>query len=183
MRCAIIDHDSIFFSLCVEFFREFDPLIIHHSDFDAQTVEKIENCDFVVLSGGPIQISGPSDITAEKEWIRKTNIPILGICLGHQILAVVFGVDVTELDIPREGMWPFEIFGRKGLINYKNEWHFKDVPLGFAELRRENEMIVAMQHETRPIFSIQGHPEVSGEYGIWIKKEFIKRFVNRINAA
>ncbi len=138
-----------------------------------------EDFDFFVLSGGPLHISDPEDLKEEKAFLKKTSKPVFGICLGHEILGVTFGSELFELEKKKEGMFFVEILGLKGYLYHSNSWFIKDVPEGFELLRRDGEIITAMRHKTKPFFSVQGHPEKSGEFGRALKDLFIKEFVKK----
>jgi len=174
MKCLIIHHQTKYKEELLNLFSEYSPEIVDCEKFEPENTEKY---DFIVLSGGPIHISDEKDIKKEKEFIRNTNKPVLGICLGLQIFGVTFGSKLLELEKKREGLSDFEIHGEKGKLYFSQGWHVKDSPQEFEILRRNGEIIEAMRHKTKPFLAIQGHPELSGEYGERIKKIFIERYV------
>jgi GMP synthase (glutamine-hydrolysing) len=114
-------------------------------------------------------------------WIaEELNIPILGICGGHQALALAFGgkvgpIRAGEFDcLPysrgkQAGVAPLNIVapdpifkGIEGQIHITQS-HFDEVkvlPPGFMLLASEKlSPIQIMRHRTRPVYGIQGHPE------------------------
>lgn len=62
------------------------------------------NPDGIVLSNGPgdTQEIGES-VISEIEIIVKSKIPVVGICLGHQLLAVTLGAKTVKMDIGHRG--------------------------------------------------------------------------------
>lgn len=176
MKCLIIDHNTTLIEELKQLFPEAD--IVKYSEFHKNITEKY---DFIVLSGGPIHISSPDDIKEEKEFLQTTTKPILGICLGLQIIGIAHGSALLDLEKERTGLFELEILGEKGKIHQEHGCFIKDVPDGFEVLDRQGDIIEAMAHKSRPILAIQGHPEKSGKFGELIKKIFIKKFVQPTN--
>jgi GMP synthase-like glutamine amidotransferase len=85
MAGLIINHNTKYIGKVIGLFKDCD--VMHWTNFNA---ERAESYDYIVLSGGPIDIDG-DNIKEEKEWLYKTNKPILGICLGLQILCLAYG--------------------------------------------------------------------------------------------
>ena len=174
MKCLIIDHKTAYKKELLNFLSGFSPKMVDYEEFNPKETESF---DFIVLSGGPIHISAEEDIKKEKEFIRNTNKPILGICLGLQIFGAMFGSKLFELDRLRKGFFNFELHGEKGTCYFNHKWFVKDAPPEFEVLRRNEEIIEALRHKTKPFLGVQCHPEISGEYGEKIKKIFIEEYV------
>ncbi len=175
MKCIIINHNTRFKKELASLFSEFDTQIMNYEEFDET---KLAKADFIVLSGGPIHISDKNDLIEEKNFLKKTTKPILGICLGHQILSLVFGSKLEQFKEKKIEFFELELFGMKGQMFYSHIHYIKELPKEFRLLSKRNGFIEAMEHKTKPIFSLQGHPERSGEFGEGIKTLFIQRFVN-----
>ncbi len=114
------------------------------------------------------------------EVIKKARQPILGVCGGHQQIALTFGapVGLMERIEPGEGyegakrergFFPVETTGQgifKDLPQEITVWHshcdeVKVLPKGFRRTAsNETCAIQAMQHTERPLFGIQFHPEL-----------------------
>jgi GMP synthase (glutamine-hydrolysing) len=114
------------------------------------------------------------------ELIKKARQPILGVCGGHQQIALAFGapVDLMERLEPGEGYegarrergyFPVEVSGTgifKDLPKQITVWHshcdeVKDLPRGFRRTAsNEACSIQAMEHTQRPLFGVQFHPEL-----------------------
>ena len=142
-------------------------------------LEEID-ADGLVIGGGPsIEKSGRS-----LEYV-KLEIPILGVCLGHHIIAVAFGGEVgkgkvggyaeVEVGILEQN----EIF--KGFPSKIKVWashmdEVKRMPESFKLLAKSDICnIEAMRHKKKPIFGVQWHPEVyHSQFGVELYKNFIK---------
>ncbi len=123
--------------------------------------------DGLILSGGPsIERTGNGNT-----YIKEIELPILGICLGHQLIAQTMGGKVNlgsqggyaqiEIEILKEG----DIF--RGLGDKMSVWSSHsdeviEIPPDFICIARsKNCEIEAMKHENLPIYGVQFHPEVS----------------------
>ena len=140
----------------------------------------------IVLSPGP---KHPKDSGICLEILKEiTNIPILGICLGHQAFGLVHGATVKRLEIP--------LHGKTSVLTVSEPQSvlFKGLPQQFSVMRyhslsvdkdtlpqeliitalSDDGVIMALQHKTKPIHSIQFHPEsFFTEYGKNILKNFL----------
>ena len=115
------------------------------------------------------------------EVIKNAPQPILGICGGHQQVALVYGsrVDVMKRITPgsvgyngclkERGFYPVTHDGSTLFTGLPMEiivWHshydeVKDLPDGFiSTAQSENCAIQAMRHKTRPLYTVQFHPEL-----------------------
>lgn len=126
-----------------------------------------EEPDGLILSGGPTM-----DRTGNcKDYVRELNLPILGICLGHQLMALAYDGDVSTGDYGGYAEVEVEIIDEddilRGLGPRTQTWasHADEViqlPESFTHLARSNVCeIEAMRHKDKPLFGIQWHPEVS----------------------
>jgi len=149
----------------------------------------------IVLSGSAAHLQNPdqaSMYSAESEIIRKVEIPILGICFGHQLIGNAFGSQVHTLPQPIRRfisvkiIEPNEIFSswKKGSELTLCESHqdcLTNVPEGFVSLAEsESCEIEAMKHRRRPIYGVQAHVErATNEHpdGIKILENFISKVI------
>jgi GMP synthase (glutamine-hydrolysing) len=120
----------------------------------------------MVLGGGPaLERSGNC-----VEYIRNLDIPILGICLGHQLIAQAFGGEVATAEAESYAQIELEILDEndifRGLGPKMKVWashkdEIKKMPKNFQVLAQSNICDVeAMKHHEKPIYGIQFHPEV-----------------------
>jgi len=136
----------------------------------------------IILSGQshPWNQYSEKSLAGVFEVIKKAEQPILGVCGGHQQLALAFGapVDLMARLEPGEGYagakrergyFPVETDGNgifKNLPRKITVWHshfdeVKQLPKAFhATAWNENSPIQAMQHASRPLFGVQFHPEL-----------------------
>lgn len=135
---------------------------------NSTSLEKIEEKDpaGIILGGGPsLERSGNSSL-----YVKQLDFPLLGICLGHQIMAKAFGAEVgaagiesyakIEINILKEN----DIF--KGLGPSMEVWashkdEVRTLPEEFEVLANSSICdIEAIKHLEKPLYGIQFHPEV-----------------------
>ena len=124
-----------------------------------------EKFDGILLTNGPGDPNTALE-TAEQLLPNLYKCPVLGICLGHQILAKAIGVDTYKLKFGhRSQNQPCtEVGSKKTIITSQNHGYAVQgealpsefMPWFFNANDGSNEGI---RHKTRPIFSVQFHPE------------------------
>jgi GMP synthase (glutamine-hydrolysing) len=136
----------------------------------------------IILSGQshPWDQYAPEALAGVFAVIKQANQPILGVCGGHQQIALAYGASVGLMErlqpgedyegAKRErGYFPVENTGHglfKGMPSQINVWHshcdeVKQLPSGFrATASNETCEIQAMQHIGRRLFGVQFHPEL-----------------------
>ena len=129
------------------------------------TAEEVLNDDpdLIFLSNGPGDPDDLDEIVGNvKKMIGKK--PIVGICLGHQILARVFGGKTGKLKFGhRGGNHPVKDFEEnKVFITAQNHGYYvTDVPecMNVTQINLNDETVEGMRHKELPIYSVQYHPE------------------------
>jgi GMP synthase (glutamine-hydrolysing) len=125
--------------------------------------------DAVIVFGGDANVDEEDEhpwLVEEKAYIGDLldrGTPLLGVCLGAQLIAEVAGADVRRLDVPEIG-W-HEISGSGGLVPAQRflafEWHrygFVDAPPGASELARND--VGCQAFRLGNAWGIQFHAEV-----------------------
>jgi GMP synthase (glutamine-hydrolysing) len=155
--------------------------------FHTVSLERVNDLDpsHIILSGQshPWNNYSPESLSGVFEVIKRARQPILGVCGGHQQMALAFGsaVGLMGRDKPGEGYegaerergyFPVDTNGSrlfKDLPSQITVWHshfdeVKELPRGFKKTA-SNEVceIQAMEHIARPLFGVQFHPELFDE--------------------
>ena len=123
--------------------------------------------DGLILSGGPtLERAGNCSM-----YVKELDLPILGICLGHQVMAQAYGGAVGKGAYGGYAAVDIEVIEEndilKGIGPRTKVWasHADEVcslPPDFIKLARSRICEVeAMKHNTKPLYGVQWHPEVS----------------------
>jgi anthranilate synthase/aminodeoxychorismate synthase-like glutamine amidotransferase len=161
-----------------------ETVILRSDEIDADGCSAMRP-DAIVISPGPRR---PEDAGCSIETIRSVHpsTPLLGVCLGHQAIAVAFGGLVVQCD---------PVHGMSSLISHDGDELFDSCPspmrvgryhsLAIDEstlpkelqvtARDEQGLIMAVQHRNRPIYGVQFHPEsVLTELGQQLVCNFVR---------
>lgn len=185
MILIIDNYDSFVFNIYQYVLLTTDEEVICKRN-DEITLEEIKilNPSKIILSPGP---KHPKDSGICLEILKMNlEIPILGVCLGHQAIGLVFGAKIKTLQEPKHGKTSeIKIVGENPILselpnNFKvMRYHSLFVDELSDELEisalSEDNIIMAMKHRNRPIYGIQFHPEsYFTEYGKKIIENFVK---------
>ncbi|MEE9151549.1 MAG: glutamine-hydrolyzing carbamoyl-phosphate synthase small subunit [Thermoplasmata archaeon] len=125
--------------------------------------------DGILISNGPGDPAHPDIKATTVKTLKEVSgdFPIMGICLGHQILSLVFGAETFKLKFGhRGGNQPVKDVesGRVYITSQNHGFAVKPTPiedLKFTHFNVNDDTIEGMKHSSLPIFSVQYHPEAS----------------------
>ncbi|GAA0860552.1 MULTISPECIES: glutamine-hydrolyzing carbamoyl-phosphate synthase small subunit [Clostridium] len=139
-------------------------ITVFPSNVTAEEVLNI-NPDLVFLSNGP---GDPEDLEKEIENIKKIigKKPIVGICLGHQLLALSLGGSTTKLKFGHRGCnHPVKDLetGRVHITSQNHGYVVNEVPedVEITHVNINDGTVEGLKHKTMPVYSVQFHPEAS----------------------
>ncbi|MBL1429948.1 MAG: aminodeoxychorismate/anthranilate synthase component II [Robiginitomaculum sp.] len=189
MLLVIDNYDSFTFNL-VHYLEELGAETKVYRNDDKSVEEFLAlNPSGILLSPGPCT---PNEAGVCLELIEElpANIPLLGVCLGHQAIGQVFGGEV----IAAKSI----MHGKTSLINHSNTGVFTDIPARFTATRyhslavdptsvpdclevnawTDDGEIMGLMHRSLPIHGVQFHPEsIASEYG----HDLLQNFLNLCN--
>lgn len=144
---------------------------VYSEILDGETpASKLKEYKGIILSGGPASVSAQDSVKCDPK-LFELDIPVLGICYGHQLMGYFLGGKVAKGKIREYGpavikfIEKNEIF--KNVKDSENVWmsHFDQVvkvPTGFKVVGKSKDCpIAAMTNCKKNIFGIQFHPEVT----------------------
>lgn len=128
--------------------------------------------DGVFLSNGPGDPAAVDYAPKAVKSIANAGVPIFGICLGHQILALTYGAETTKMPYGhRGGNHPVkDVRSGKVLITSQNhgfavqgtETEIPGAPdLQVTHINLNDGTIEGLRHRTQPVFAVQYHPEAA----------------------
>jgi anthranilate synthase/aminodeoxychorismate synthase-like glutamine amidotransferase len=168
VRVAVIDnYDSFTYNL-VQHLAELgaDPVVFRN---DAVDVDGLRGFDALVISPGP---GTPADAGISVDAIRELSgdLPVLGVCLGHQALAEAFGGRVVRHQ---------PVHGKTSTVHHDGAGPFAGLPDGFeatryhslvveeaslppvleVTARTADGVVMGLRHREAPTYGVQFHPE------------------------
>ncbi|MGH3550580.1 MAG: aminodeoxychorismate synthase component I [Pseudonocardiaceae bacterium] len=152
-----------------------EPVVVHNDD--PRCVELAAELRCVVMSPGPGDPRDPHDFGMCAELLQQVQVPLLGVCLGHQGIGAYAGANVVRAPQARHGYI--------SKIRHTNDALFCGIPQGFSAVRyhslclseplplelepiawSEDGVLMALRHRRRPFWGVQFHPEsILTEYG------------------
>ena len=155
---------------------------------DEITVEQVEdlNPKKIVISPGPCT---PNEAGISIELIKKSSVPVLGVCLGHQAIGAAFGGNIIKAP---------EIFhGKLSKVEHNQKKIFNGIDSPYSVVRYHSliiekdslpneleitgvlednpEVIMAIEHKEKPIYGVQFHPEsIETNFGMKLIENFLK---------
>ena len=190
-KILIIDFGSQFTQLIARRIREFGVYseIVSHKKINSKLDKK--KIKGIILSGGPLNVYQSNKVKFNKE-IFKWNIPILGICFGHQVISKELGGKVKQAKNREFGLAKLKKVNKSKLTNnffnktgVNNVWmsHADEVTKlakGFKVIAKTTtSKFSIIENRLKNFYGIQFHPEVSHtEKGKIIIKNFIFSICN-----
>jgi para-aminobenzoate synthetase len=159
-----------------------EPIVV---DNDAVSWRALERWDFdaIVLSPGPGTPRRWHDFCVCDDILRYSEIPVLGICLGHQGLGNVLEGTVKSA--------PEAMHGRLSRIYHEGDGLFEGIDQGFPVVRyhslaitgmgpdgnvcawADDGVVMGIEHRRRPMWGVQFHPEsIATEHGAKLVENF-----------
>lgn len=189
MLLVIDNYDSFTFNL-VQYLRQLKQTVeVYPNDKISVTEVVAREPTHLVISPGP---GGPKQAGISLELVQSLagKLPILGVCLGHQVIAEAFGANVVQAGEIRHGKTSPIFHSKHGLFAKINNpftatrYHsllvdpislpkcFKVTAWTQTAGGKVNE-IMAIQHRQQPLYGVQFHPEsILTESGL----ELLQRF-------
>ncbi len=171
-KIVIVDFGSQFTQLVARKIREigsYSEIINFKNIFKLKDDLSIKG---IILSGGPLSVTSNKGIGLDS-FLIKMNIPILGICYGHQILAKKFGSKVkiskhrefgkAILKHKSQSILTKKFFkNKKSIVWMSHQDIVHKLPNGFKSIASsQNSKFAIIANEKLKYYGVQFHPEVS----------------------
>lgn len=187
-KILVIDNYDSFVYNIVHYLRELGEEVTVKRN-DQFELNEILEYDKIVLSPGP---GIPSEAGKLLEVIQFNNqlencVPMLGICLGHQAIAEVFGGTLRNLSQVYHGIASkinvdpdtrlYQNFESKLTVGRYHSWvaDIESAPLLKANAWDQESNVMSLEHIEKPIWGIQYHPEsILTDHGIELLQNWLK---------
>jgi GMP synthase-like glutamine amidotransferase len=143
--------------------------------------EAARDCDGVILCGTPLMDNGFLGDLASFSWIAETGLPILGICAGMEVLALIAGGRV--IPCPEIGMTEVRVTASDPIFPeprpfeaYELHENACTLPPGYHALAESDRCIQVFRDPDRPVYGVMFHPEVRNE---WVVRRFLAAFCRK----
>lgn len=166
-KIAIIDFGGQYTHLIARRIRQ---LNVFSDIVQPESFELTDDIAGIVLSGGPRSVNLEDAYRVDLD-IQKTNMPVLGICYGHQLLASMLGGRIESGNNNEYGYTKVKFETESRLFQNVNSestvWmshgdHVADLPEGINIIARSCSVpIAAFEAKERDFFGLQFHPEVT----------------------
>ncbi|OLE30599.1 MAG: hypothetical protein AUG44_00920 [Actinobacteria bacterium 13_1_20CM_3_71_11] len=187
MRTLLVDnYDSYtynLFQLMAAVYGRAPVVVRNDDDID------LAGFDAVVLSPGPGSPAHDRDVGRCRDVLLHAGVPVLGVCLGHQLIGLLSGATVGPAPQPRHG--------HLTRVRHTGEELFAGLPQDFTAVRyhslcvdtplpatleatawAEDGVLMALRHRERPWWGVQFHPEsIGSDYGAELLENFRRHCV------
>ncbi|MEM7505995.1 MAG: aminodeoxychorismate/anthranilate synthase component II [Pseudomonadota bacterium] len=185
MLLLIDNYDSFTYNL-VHYLGELGaPCEVVRNDEVTVSEALSSGMDAIVLSPGPCT---PAEAGICVDLVREApeDLPILGVCLGHQSIGAAYGADVTRCH---------EILhGKLSTLTHDGDGLFEGIEQGFdvtryhslvvvsdsmpdslrVTARSQSGVVMGLRHQTRPVHGVQFHPEsIASQHGHAMLRNFL----------
>ncbi|OUJ19419.1 Anthranilate/para-aminobenzoate synthase component II TrpG [Methanonatronarchaeum thermophilum] len=181
MNVLIVDcYDSFTYNLYQMVGQLNENPIVTKNDENINNLPK--KIDRIILSPGP---GAPENAGNCSKIIDHYEVPVLGVCLGHQVIAHKYGGAISKTK---------PVHGKTSEIKHDGSKLFKKIPKNFKATRYhslkveqplpkeisvnarsiDENIVMSISHKTKPIFGVQFHPEsIASNHGNQILKNFL----------
>ncbi len=158
VKIAVVDNYDSFVGNLEQYLGEF-------ADVTTRRYERVPDADGIVLSPGP---GRPEEFPVMDDVLSSADVPVLGVCLGHQAIAEHFGGEVgyagrvvhgKRSAVEHDGTGVFAGLPEPTPVARYHSLVVTEVPDDLAVVARGAGEVMGLAHPDRPVFGVQFHPE------------------------
>jgi len=172
MAIVLVDNGSKYTSALLKILHHDKPTVISYEDLDYRNFSK---GDIVILTGGhgsPI-LWHKKQYAKETELVRRHKGPVIGICLGFELIAHIYGSHLHLLNDRRRGEVMLTANSRASFkvpasvrVYENHNWSVPTVRWPLVSIARSEDGVEVLKHSRKPIYGLQFHPEESSMGGM-----------------
>lgn len=162
--------------------QDFDYVFFDHNQPITLSVKS--EVSGIILSGGRGNPYEPLNLTTNFVAIMNFDVPIIGFCLGHEIIAAAYRGRIKKLENYRQKRETVRLIKddpiftgidtREVSLVKRHFYHVSELPDDFIAIgESDTTPHEIIRHKEKPIYGVQAHPEVSGSEGMQIVKNFL----------
>lgn len=170
-KVLFIDNfDSFTYNLVDDFAKRNCRTVVYRADTDIEELKKISaefGPDLLVISPGP---GTPDTAGVSLSAVRyfQDKVPILGVCLGHQVIVQYFGGKIGHAPVPMHGKPSSITHNEKGIFAgvenplQAGRYHslcVTELPESLEKTADFQGIVMGVQHKRFPVYGVQFHPE------------------------
>ncbi|MFE3444190.1 aminodeoxychorismate synthase component I [Nocardia sp. NPDC059180] len=189
MRTLLIDnYDSFTYNLYQLISEVYgtEPTVVRNDEAHVVRQLRLDRFDSVVISPGPGRPDVARDTGVSAAVVRETDLPLLGVCLGHQAIVVGAGGVVDAAPAARHGYLDQIEHDGTGLfaglpqkftaVRYHSLCASRPLPDALEVTAQSSDgVVMGVRHRSRPQWGVQFHPEsIASEHGAAILVNFAK---------
>jgi GMP synthase-like glutamine amidotransferase len=167
MNIFLVDNGSSFTPYLKELLSEFGIVSVHA--YDELASEALESQDLLVLTGG----HGLPVLWHEKEYHNEAKLiknhkgPIIGICLGFELIAHLYGAHLHFLDERHKGEVKIQLTpegehlsdSKELTVFESHHWSVRELEKPLVSLATSKDGVEIFKHKDKPIYGLQFHPD------------------------
>jgi GMP synthase-like glutamine amidotransferase len=171
MKIAIIDNGTRFIGELARFAQAGGANEVTTFNLDQIDDASLASCDLVILSGAVRDPVGanPEKYQKEIELVKTTEKPVLGICMGFEIIAYAFGSDLERMHNKESRILSLNWVATSPItecfnsieVQEHHRWRIKKLGDELMAIAESEDGIEIIKHKDRPIYGFQFHPELN----------------------
>lgn len=172
MRVLLVDNGTLYKKKMSNLLQEMEVARVPYQDLELDILN--QDFDLIVLTGAynsnSVKYYGDKLWAKEQQLIQAAKIPVIGICLGAQLIAHSYGAKLSFVPGGKrikglKRIWnvkktPFTFFRYYGATVFNSQrWRITELPHRLECWCASNEGVEVFKHVDKPIYGLQFHPE------------------------
>jgi GMP synthase-like glutamine amidotransferase len=177
MRVLLVDNGTLYREKMLKLLQEFVVTRVSYKDISLELLN--DDFDLVVLTGAykanSVKYYGDKLWANEQDLIHAAKVPVIGICLGAQLIAHSYGTRLSfvpggkrikgiKKNVYNVKKTPFKFFKYYGATVFSSQrWRMTELADELEAWCASSEGIEVFKHKSKPLYGLQFHPERRAE--------------------